>query len=272
MAALLSRPPRDKKPKFAGDPDEYRLTLIEHLEELRGRIIKCLLLVSLGWALGWWYYEPIYNYFDQFVMKAIYAGLPNHVEYKQPFDSPMGPFLLQLHLSFWMGVLVTFPFLVLQLWGFIAPALKENEQKPFRRLVPLAALLFVMGAGFAWYVTPSALKWFGSYFRNFPNSPLYQAPGTMVFFVLKLLLAFGVAFQLPLVVYGLGMANLLSAETLLKYWRQASVAIFIIASVVTPSNDPVTMLAMAIPLVILFIISVYAVKFVQRDKPPIDLD
>jgi sec-independent protein translocase protein TatC len=273
MSSILPpKSPTENKPKFSGDPDDYRLTLVEHLEELRTRIIRVAVAVTLGWAVGWVEFKPVYTYLVTVINNGIMAGLPKGTDYKEMFPNATEPFLLQLRLSFLIGMILAFPFIVIQLWGFVAPALKPNEQKPFKKLAPLSAALFVMGAGFAWYVTPSALKWFVQYLDNFPTTALYQQAGTMVFFVLKLLLAFGFAFQLPIVVYGMGIAGILSAETLLKYWRQSSFVIFVVAAIVTPSNDPVTMLAMAIPLVLLFIASVYAVKFVQRKKPPLGLD
>ena len=110
------------------------------------------------------------------------------------------------------------------------------------------------------------MRWFASYIEECPGTSLYQEAGSMVFLILKILAAFGVAFQLPLAVYILGALELLSAETLLKHWRQAATAIFVIAMIVTPSQDPLTMLMMAIPLVILFMISVYVVKFTQARK------
>jgi sec-independent protein translocase protein TatC len=88
----------------------------------------------------------------------------------------------------------------------------------------------------------------------------------MVLFQVKLILAFGLGFQLPVVVYGLGAMGLLSAQTLAKYWRHGTVFVFILSAILTPSNDPLTMLMMAVPLSILFMISVWAVKIVQRKK------
>lgn len=85
----------------------------------------------------------------------------------------------------------------------------------------------------------------------------------MVFFVLKMMLAFGIGFQLPLIVYILGALNLLTAETLVQYWRQAATVIFLGSAILTPSNDAFSMLMMAVPLVILFLVSVFAVKVVQ---------
>jgi sec-independent protein translocase protein TatC len=262
----------EEKPKYTGDPDDYRLTLVEHLEELRTRIIRSAIAIVIGWAIGWWEFQNVYGYLVTVINAGIKAGLPPRTAYHEVFLSATEPFLLQLRLSFMIGLILAFPYLVLQIWGFIAPALKPNEQKPFKKLAPTSATLFVVGAGFAWFVTPSALKWFVQYLANFPTVELNQQAGTMVFFVLKLLLAFGFGFQLPIIVYGMGIAGILSAETLIKYWKQSSFVIFVVASIVTPSNDPITMLAMAVPLVLLFIASVYAVKFVQRKKPPLGLD
>jgi sec-independent protein translocase protein TatC len=257
---------RDSKPRYTGDPEEYRLTLVEHLEELRDRIIRSLYALSIGWLVGWFAFKPVYGYLTGIINAAIVAAMPKGHPYIEQFAHATDAFFLKFKLSFLIGVIIAFPIIVLQLWGFVAPALKPNEQKPFKKLAPASALMFVMGVAFAWFITPSALRWFVSYVGEFPGTALFQEAGAMVFFVLKLLLAFGVAFQLPLIVYGMGLAGILEAETLLKYWRQSAVAIFVVAMVVTPSQDPATMLAMAIPLCLLFMISVYAVKLMQRKR------
>ncbi|RYG43855.1 preprotein translocase subunit TatC, partial [bacterium] len=164
------------------------------------------------------------------------------------------------------GLVLCFPLLVLEIWGFLAPALHPREREPFRKLAPFSFVLFLMGAGFAWAIIPAALQWFVSYLAEFPSSALYQETGTMVFFVLKMMLAFGAGFQLPLVVYALGLMGLLTAETLVKNWRQAATVIFIASAVFTPSNDAISMLMMAIPLTILFGVSVWAVKVTQAKQ------
>ena len=140
------------------------------------------------------------------------------------------------------------------------------ERKPFLRLAPFSAFFFASGVAFCWVILPAALGWFTEYLKNFQGAELIQDPAILIFFCVKLLLAFGIGFQLPLVVWVLGALNLLSAETLLKYWRQSATAIFIFAAIVTPSNDAFSMLMMAIPLTLLFIISVYVVKFTQRKQ------
>ena len=264
---LPSRRPKDDAPKYTGDPEEYRLTLIEHLEELRTRLIRSVCAIGVGWVIGWYGWKPIYGYLGGVIDRASKEGLGKDHAYFQNFHSAPDAFFLQLKLSFLIGGILAVPFVVLQIWAFVAPALKPNEQKPFRKLAPFSVLLFLLGAAFAWFVTPNAIRWFTGYLDNFPGTALFQEAGQMVFFVLKMLLAFGLSFQLPLIVYGLGLAGLLSAEALIKYWRQSVVVIFVVAAVFTPSNDPLTMGMMAIPMCVLFMISVYAVKLVQRKRP-----
>jgi sec-independent protein translocase protein TatC len=265
MIPLKKGKSEDEKRKFSGNPEDFRLSLVEHLEELRTRILRSVAVLIVAWVGGWFAFPSAYAYLNSMVDTAIKQVVPDD-RYGEKFDNLMGPFMLQLQLSFFIGLVIAFPFIVLQLWGFVAPALKEQERKPIRRLVPLSVLLFALGVGFCWMVLPSALQWFAGYLLNFQGAMLLQTAGTMVFFILKMLFAFGVAFQLPLFVYILGILDLLKAETLLKYWRHSATGIFVISMVITPSQDPMTMLLMAVPLTILFLMSVYAVKFTQRRR------
>jgi sec-independent protein translocase protein TatC len=228
--------------------------------------MRILGVLSFAWIGGWFAVMPVYRYVEGRIDRAIVEALHGKANYHPVIHQTTDAFMLKFKLSFFIALLVALPYIVLQLWGFIAPALKESEQRPFRRLAPISVALFLLGAGFAWAVVPSAFAWFASYVEEFPGVDINQEAGSQVFFVAKMLLAFGVAFQLPLIVFGLGIAGLLTADTLLKYWRHGATAIFVISMIVTPSQDPVSMLMMAIPLTILFIASVYAVKFVQRKQ------
>jgi sec-independent protein translocase protein TatC len=178
--------------------------------------------------------------------------------------------MLKFKLSFMLGLILAFPYLVIQLWGFVEPGLKENEKRPVRKMLPFSVLLFAMGVCFCWIILPSAFNWFAAYVEEFPGTVIYQEPGTMVFFILKMLLAFGMGFQLPLVVFLLGKIGLLTPETLTTYWRQSTVFIFVASAIITPSNDVFSMLMMAIPLSVLFIISIWALKITNRKKPKPD--
>ncbi len=266
MPSLLKGPKKEPRRQFTGDPEDYRLSLVEHLEELRDRIIRSAFIICFTWTIGWFMEPKLYGYLDILMVKAVMKVMPKGQTFKEVFNHAPDAFMLKLKLSFMIGLILAFPFLVLQLWGFIMPALKPKEQAPLKRLAPASVVLFATGVGFAWFILPSAVTWFATYIEEFPGTDLYQEAGSMVFFVLKMLAAFGVAFQLPLVVYILGELELLTAETLIKYWRQSATAIFVVAMVVTPSQDPMTMLMMAVPLVILFMGSVYVVRFSQMRK------
>lgn len=252
--------------QLPGDPDEFRLTLVEHLEELRDRIIRCIFILTATSIIGWWQFQNVYDFLNKVVERAVKEFLPKGTVYTEIFLNTTDAFFLKLKLSFQLGVVLAFPFLVLQLWGFLAPALKPNEQKPFRQLAPLSLILFVMGAGFCWAILPSAIGFFMGFSGDFKGVEINQEAGRMVFFMLKMMLAFGISFQLPLVVYALGMMELLTAESLIKYWRQAGTFIFIAAAVITPSGDAFSMLMMAIPMVILFALSVFFVNLTQKRR------
>lgn len=234
---------------------------------MRTRIIRVLFALIVGWVLGWilepWLYAAMESRIDTAVLDRLKG---TGIEYKTVFHTATEPFLLKLKLSFYIALVLCLPYIIGQIWGFVAPALRPSEQRPFKRLAPASAALFLMGAGFAYAAVPAMFSWFVSYAGEFRGTSIYQEAGSQLFLVTKMMLAFGVAFQLPLIVYGLGLAGVLTADTLVKYWRHGASAIFLIAAVVTPSNDPFSMLMMAIPLTGLFIGSVYAVKFMERGR------
>lgn len=254
------------KQRIPDDPDDYRLTLVEHLEELRSRIVRSLVALVVGWFVGWQLVKPMYEYVNARIIAAVKLGTAGKVPIIEVIHSAPDAFFLKLKLSFWIGFTVVFPYIFLQLWGFIAPGLKVKERAALRSVAPWSVVLFIFGAIFAFLITPSAITWFATYAEEFPGIQINQEAGTLQFFILKMLLAFGIAFQLPLVVYILGALELLQAESLLKYWRHSATAIFIIAMVITPSNDPATMLMMAVPLCVMFMVSVYVVKATQAKK------
>jgi sec-independent protein translocase protein TatC len=173
------------------------------------------------------------------------------------------PFLLRLQISLYAGVVLALPFIVLEVWGFVAPGLTSNERKPMQFIAPFSVLLFGMGAGLAFFIMPAAVHWFLGYLPDFPDAILLQDPQDYILFVVKMMLVFGIVFQLPIIMMGLGKLGILRSAFLVKYWRYAVVAITVVAMVVTPSNDPFSMIVMAVPLVILFFISIFLVRLVE---------
>lgn len=251
------------------DPEDFKATLGEHLEELRTRIIRVITFLVVAWVAGWYLQPYVYDFIQATINKEI-RGNASFVT--EVLHNAADAFLLKLRLSFMIALTFSVPFAILQLWGFIKPGLKPAERKVVTSVAPWTAVLFLMGAGFCWLVLPQAIHWFLTYFSDFPGVKLYQEAGTMAFFALKMVLAFGIAFQLPLIVYILGRIGILSPDTLLKYWRHATTTIFVVAMIITPSNDPGSMLMMAIPLTVLFMISVYLVKWTVKPRAQEELE
>lgn len=252
------------KRNSSGDPEEFRLTLVEHLDELRVRIIRSLYLLAGGWIVGWFAHDWVYPALSKH-MKSLVDQ--TGIKYEEVFLSFTDPFMLKMKVSFCLGLFLVGPFVVLQLWGFIAPGLKANERRPFQIIGPLSAFLFFLGCLLCWAILPPTVSWFVDFARtSFPDTRITQQAGTLIFFVINMMLAFGLGFQLPLVVYFLAYVGILPPESLSKYWRQAVVIIFIVAAIATPSADPLSMSMMAIPLCVLFMLSVLAVKVTKKKQ------
>ncbi len=240
------------------------MSLVEHLEDLRSRLIRSVVILTIAWVFAWVAHDPVYNYCNAWAL----TGWPKELKYVEAFLSVTDAFMLKLKVSFYFGLVVALPLIVNQVWGFISPGLKEKERKPFRIIGPLSFLLFALGCFFCWLVIPVTIEWFASIaLQSYPTAQIHQEPGRLVFFILNMMLAFGVGFQLPLVVFFLAKVGILPAESLMDHWRHAVVVIFFLAAVLTPSADPISMLMMAIPLCILFVISVIAVRATVKQDP-----
>lgn len=234
-----------------------------HLDELRVRIVRSLWIVLGAWIVGWFAQPFLYQVLEKVVMGAVPKGVKSTVA----FNSITAPFMLKLSNSLVLGLLIAAPLLILQLWAFIAPGLKPHERAPFQRGAPAAIGLFALGCFFGWLVLPSAYEWFGSYLKEFGNAGLNQDPIQMISLSLKMLLAFGIGFQLPLVTFILYKFGILRPSTLNKYWRHSTIIIFFASAILTPSNDPFSMLMMALPLTILFFGSLVVIRAIEARAP-----
>lgn len=254
---------------FSDNPNDNAVTLGEHLEELRDRIFKILAALGLGWAIGWFLQPEVYT----LLSSSAKSFIPSNIEYKETFHSITDPFMLKLRVSFYIGAVIVFPAVVWQVWGFIAPGMKKSEKKPLFILAPVSTLLFSMGVFCCWTVLPTAFKWFVSYAQEFPETAVYQVPGTLIFFILKMMLAFGVGFQLPILVFGAAKMGIVKTEDLLYYWRHAIFGIFVMSMCFVPTADPMSLFMLAVPLCLLYFLSVLAVKITtKKSKRPSELD
>ncbi|MGI4790677.1 MAG: twin-arginine translocase subunit TatC [Janthinobacterium lividum] len=247
--------------------EERKAELTEHLAELRTRLIRACLYVVVGMGVMW--------VLSGRVQMLVMAPINNIVHHLASQPSPQGQlpnggfiitnftdgFFLKLQIATVGGLILALPFALLELWGFVAPALTPAEKKGIHFVAPMSILLFFMGAACAYFILPRAAGWFLSYMP--PGAILLQNPLTWTVFFVKILLVFGLMFELPVVLMFLGKIGIINSALMVRYWRQIAVGLFTIAMVVAPSNDPGTMLALAIPLTLLFFGSIGLVKLVE---------
>lgn len=243
--------------------DEKRMELTEHLAELRSRILRSLLYLTVGSIGCFVFFEKLFHLLLVPLIKGAKAAGVEWVIFVDKFTSP---FFTVLQLSVVAGLIVTSPLLTSEAWGFIAPALTREEKKPLKWLVPFSIVLFLAGVALAYWAAPFAIQWFCGYIKVLGGNRLNQDPQHFVIFMVKLMAAFGVVFQLPIVLMFLAWVGILTADGMKKSWRHAVVGISVVGLFVTPSNDPFTMLMMIIPVIILYMGSIGLVRIVERNR------
>jgi sec-independent protein translocase protein TatC len=243
MAAPLRR--RRKDP-------EGRMPLREHLRELRNRLLKAGLAIVAGAVAGWFLYPPVFDA----LMRPIYDIARAHPDrfVSVNFAQVASPFNLRLKLSFYIGFVVSSPIWLYQLWAFIVPGLTRREKRYSLGFVAVAVPLFLAGLGLAWLVLPNAVR-FLTEFTPQGGSNVIVADDYLTF-VLRIMLAFGLAFVTPLLLVALNMVGILPARALAKGWRVAVFLCFLFAAIASPTPDAGSMLALAFPMVALYMIAV----------------
>jgi sec-independent protein translocase protein TatC len=252
--------------KNEGWDPERTAELTEHLAELRTRIIRACAYALLGMVVMYFLYKPVYA-----LLSAPLIGDLNRLKSHSPatgqvpsgvyYNSFTDAFFQMLQVVTVGGLVLAMPFIIGELWGFISPALTTSEKRGVYFVAPMSVVLFVLGVLCAYMVLPMAVRWFLSFIP--PGFALLQNPLPFIVFAVKMLLAFGLVFQLPVLLMFLGKIGILTSAIMVRYWRQIAVGLFTVAMVVAPSNDPGTMLALAVPLTILFFGSIGLVKMVE---------
>ena len=246
--------PRINKTEDSSNP-EGAMELVEHLSELRTRIFRSLFYIAVGMVLTYNLFGPIYQ-----ILLAPLGPILNGMNGQLPVRNISDAFLLRMQVCFLAGLMVALPLVTLELWGFIAPALTREERRPVAFLAPFSVLLFLAGVGTAYACLPATYTWMAGFITDIPFGTLFQDPQQYMLLTVKILLAFGIAFQLPIILLFLARIGLITAELMTKYWRHATVLVAITAAVLTPSNDPLTMLMMGIPMGGLYLLSIGLVR------------
>lgn len=251
------------KPARTDEAGEASMTLIEHLIELRSRIIKAGIGVLIGMVVGFiavWPQGPI-----KLIDILILTFAPVNERFA-PIQSvgTTEQFTSYMKVALLVGVILAMPVIVYQLLAFIIPGLTESEKRLIFRALPFVTFFFLAGIAFGWFVTtPVAIR----FLIGFSDSPLIQTQPTLSDFletVSMLLLINGIVFELPIIIYVLAYLNVTTAKQLASYRRYALVIVVIIAAFITPTGDPVNLILLALPMYLLYEVGIILARFVPH--------
>lgn len=254
-------------------PDPTSQPVLSHLLELRKRVIYSLLFFAVFTAACYPFAETIFQFLLQPLGDLLHS---KNLHRKLIYTGLSEAFITYLKISLFSGFFLAFPFIATQLWLFIAPGLYQNERRILRVVLIATPLLFVLGVAFAYkFVFPAAYGFFLSFESagSLSTLPIQLEPRVAEYlsFVMKLLLAFGISFELPVLITVCASVGLIHSTTLIQYWRIAVVIIFSIAAIITPP-DILSMIGLALPLVILYGLSILMVKLIEHRKKKKDSD
>jgi sec-independent protein translocase protein TatC len=222
------------------------MSLMEHLDELRKRIVHSAIYLAVGFFVAYAFHEKLYGF--------VQAPLDN-LHIKLNYTHPMDPLNLYLQVAFIGGAILAAPFILYQVWLFIAPGLYQKEKRFVVPFMSATVGLFLTGASFGYFfVLPGALKililGFGEKFN--PVVTIEEYTG----FFLSIILGLGVSFELPILIFFLALFGIVSPRFLWKNIRYAILAVFLVAAVICPSPDPATMCIYAVPMLALYLLGI----------------
>lgn len=231
------------------DIDETQAPLLDHLIELRGRLVRCVLVLAVAFAVCLYFAEPIFAVLVEPLAEAFPEG-QGRLIYTKLYEA----FFVEIKVALFAAFLVSFPVIANQLWAFVAPGLYAREKKAFLPFLIATPVLFAMGASLAYFVVmPMAFPWFLGFQGDTAGLSLEALPamGDYLDLVMHFIIAFGASFLLPVLLLLLNRAGLVSREQLTLARRYVIVGVFIVAAVITPP-DVISQLVLAIPLLLLF--------------------
>ena len=245
--------------QIEGNRDQAEMPFLDHLDELRSRLIRALLALLVGLVVG----LVAVTQWDVLgiVERPIADLLPDE---NLNFSSPTTPFVITLKLGFIVGLLAALPYLAWQAWAFLAPALYENERKFAIPTIAAGTVLFAAGISMAYFlVLPLGLRILLTFYTE-QLTPVIMI-GDYLTFATRLILAFGLIFELPVVLVFLSLLGVVTPEGLAKYRRHAIVVMAVVSAFLTPA-DPYTMLAMMLPMMLLYEASVVMTRVLRRRR------
>jgi sec-independent protein translocase protein TatC len=229
-----------------------KMSLLQHLEELRKRIIVSVLAVIGGFLACWWKADVIYGYMQRPISQALTA---HHLDTQLVYTAPTEPFNIYMKVGLIAGIFIASPIVLYQLWLFISPGLFRNEKRYVLPFMSSTVLLFLAGGAFGYFIAyPAMLKFLleypGTQFR-----PLITVTEYTDLF-LTIILGLGIVFEMPIVIFFLALMGIVDAGWLWRNLRYSILIIFIIAAIVTPTTDILNMCIFATPMIALYVLSV----------------
>ena len=247
-------------------PPDGSMTLFEHLRELRYRLVVAMLAIIVGMVVAWFFRDPLMDILQRPYFEAI-----EDLKAKNPdADTSLvninltSPLALALKVSALAGALLTAPIWLYQLWAFIVPGLLAKEKKWALIFIGVATPMFVGGVVVAYVVLPKAITVLLSFTQSGVTN--LQDINAYLSFLLRLMLVFGIAFLIPLIVLILNIVGVVQAKTLAKYRTLVIFGTFVFGAIATPSTDPFSMLALAAPMTLLFITAEVIAHVLDRRK------
>jgi sec-independent protein translocase protein TatC len=245
------------------------MSILEHIGELRNRLAKsCAALVIATIVAFSVLYDPVLD----FVLRS-YCSLPASVRIGTSADdggcrlaalSPLEPLSIRIRLSLTVGLVLAMPFIAFQLWRFITPGLKSSEKRFAIPFALASTLLFAAGVAVAFFTLPKAIDFLVS--MGGDGIAVFFQADRYLRFVLFMGLAFGLTFEFPLVLVFLSLIGALSSGAMLRSWRPAMAVIIVAAAVITPSQDPISLFAMAVPMWLFYFAAAAIARFIIEPR------
>lgn len=245
---------------------EKEMSFLDHLEELRWRIIKILIGMIIGAIICWIFIDYIVEGILVAPVHKINLENPSGPQIRLQNLKPFGQVLLYMEIGLIGGIIISLPNIFYQLWKFIAPGLLPRERKYISAIVIFSTFCFLLGITFAYFIIlPLALKFFAGFGTTQIENNI--AITEYMSFIISLMLGAGVVFELPMVSWFLAKLGILTPQFMRKYRRHAIILILILSAILSPGTDPLSQILLAIPLFLLYEISIFIVSIaIKREK------
>ncbi len=256
----------ESQTRSSNDPEENRMTMMEHLVELRRRLMWCVVALLAAFGVCVFFASEIFDFLSRPLMDILQQDNENA---KLIYTKLYEVFFTEIKIGFYAAAFLAFPIFAIQIWKFVAPGLYSNEKAAFRPFLMATPILFFAGGAMVYYfIMPLAWEFFAAFQNTGENGSrieLLPKVEEYLSLVIKLIFAFGIAFQLPVVLTLLAKVGIVSSKGLSKFRKYAVVLVFIMAAVLTPP-DIISQIGLAIPILLLYEVSIFLARMIERKR------